>query len=330
MSSMEIIVASLRGTHVAALVSLFGTLVFLTLVGRAAMAEAPGDAPLLRQRLLLLARCSAACALVIGMVWLVVETVIIAGADDIATTLQALPVVALQTDFGRWLLLRDVLLLLVLGLLLPWRAGVGAAVTLGAVVLAGIALVLEPLLGHAGAMGGTVGATLIASEVMHLMAAGAWLGSLLPLFIAIGTLPHNAAATACRSFTPVGLSAVLVLAGTAVLQVTDLMGGMPGLFGTGYGHVALVKVGLFIVLLSLAALNRLALTDRLAGAAPDTARRGAICASRSPSRRCWARRWWSPRGFSRRTRRARMKSRSGPSRGGRACRCSPSRTCAAR
>src|ERR1019366_3623361 len=153
------------------------------------------------------------------------------------------------------------------------RAPMPGAPMLGAVLLAGIALVLQPLLGHAGAIGGSVGATLIASEVMHLLAAGAWLGSLLPLFITIGTLPHNFAATACRSFTPIGLSAVLVLAGTAVLQVTDLMGGMPGLFGTGYGHVALVKVGLFGVLLALAAVNRLALTDRLAGAAPDAARR---------------------------------------------------------
>jgi mono/diheme cytochrome c family protein len=71
----------------------------------------------------------------------------------------------------------------------------------------------------------------------------------------------------------VGLSAVLLLAGTAVLQVSEFMGGLPGLFGTGYGHVALVKLGLFVVLLGLAALNRLALTDRLAGTAPDAARR---------------------------------------------------------
>jgi putative copper export protein/mono/diheme cytochrome c family protein len=288
MSTTEIIVASLRGAHVAALVSLFGTLVFLTLVARAAMAEAPGDAPRLHWRLLRLARVSTAFAVVIGTAWLVVETVVIAGTDDIATTLRALPVVAWQTQFGQWLLLRGLLLLVVLGLLRPRRAGLAVAPMLGApmlrapmlgapmlgaVLLAGIALLLQPLLGHAGAIGGSVGATLIASEVMHLLAAGAWLGSLLPLFITIGTLPHNAAATACRSFTPMGLSAVLVLAGTAVLQVTDLMGGMPGLFGTGYGHVALVKLGLFVVLLALAAVNRLALTDRLAGAAPDVARR---------------------------------------------------------
>jgi mono/diheme cytochrome c family protein len=42
------------------------------------------------------------------------------------------------------------------------------------------------------------------------------------------------------------------------------MGGLPGLLGTRYGHVALIKLGLFIGLLSLAVLNRLVLTERLA------------------------------------------------------------------
>ncbi len=276
MSTAEIIVASLRGVHVAALVSLFGTLVFLTLVARAAMAEAPGDASRLRGWLLRLARASVACALVAGAAWLVIETVIIAGADDVSTTLQALPVVAWQTQFGRWLLLRGAVLVAVLPLLRPRRG-----VTIVAVGLAGIALAVQPMLGHAGAVGDNVGATLIGSEVMHLLAAGAWLGGLLPLFITIGTLPqdtvgalsHDAAATACRSFTPIGLSAVVVLGGTATLQVTELMGGLPGLFGTGYGQVALLKLALFIVLLALAALNRLTLTDRLAGPARDAARR---------------------------------------------------------
>ena len=40
MSTLEIVVALLRGAHMAALVSLFGTLVFLTLVAPAAVAEA--------------------------------------------------------------------------------------------------------------------------------------------------------------------------------------------------------------------------------------------------------------------------------------------------
>ena len=259
--------ALLRGAHVAALVSLFGTLVLLTLVLPAAMAEGTIDAPRLRQRLLRVARFSTASALIIGIAWLVVETVVIAGTDSVALTLHALPVIALQTQFGRWLLLRCIVLLVVLPLLRPWRKGI-----IIAVVMAAIALAVQPMLGHVGAVGGGVGKTLILSEVMHLLAAGMWLGGLLPLFITIGTLPHDAAATACRGFTPIGLSAVLVLGGTAVVQVAQFMGGLPGLFGTGYGHVALVKLGLFVVLLALAALNRLALTDRLAGTAPDSAR----------------------------------------------------------
>ena len=267
MSTLEIAVALLRGAHTTALVSLLGTLVFLTLVAPAALAEATKDAPRLRRWLLRVARISAALALIVGIAWIAVESAVIAGAGSVAMTLHALPVVALRTQFGQWLMVRSVLLLAVLPLLRPLRVG-----NVVATVLAAVALALQPMLGHAGALGGSLGTTLIMSEILHLLAAGAWLGGLLPLFITIGTLPHNAAATACRSFTPVGLSAVLVLGGTATVQIAEFMGGVPGLFGTGYGHIALVKLGLFVVLLTLAAINRLALTERLAGSAPDAAR----------------------------------------------------------
>jgi putative copper resistance protein D len=267
MSTLMTLVALLRGMHVLALVSLSGTLVFLTLVAPSAMAEAATDAPELRQRLLRLARSSTVCALIVAVAWLVVETVVIAGADSAATTLHALPTVAVRTQFGQLLLLRCGLLLLVLALLTPRRMTIAIAA-----ILAAIALAVQPMLGHAGAVGGSVGAELIISEILHLLAAGAWLGGLLPLFITVGTLPRNAAATACHSFTPVGLSAVLVLGGTAVVQVAEFMGGLPGLFGTGYGQIALVKLGLFVGLLALAAFNRLVLTDQLAGTAPEAAR----------------------------------------------------------
>ena len=49
------------------------------------------------------------------------------------------------------------------------------------------------MLGHAGALGNGVGTHAGLSEILHLLAAGARLGGLLPLFIAIGTLPHIAA-----------------------------------------------------------------------------------------------------------------------------------------
>ncbi len=268
MSTLEIFVALLRGAHVAALVSLFGTLLFLVVVAPPAMAEAVTAAARLRLVLLRLARISAACALIVGLAWLTLESAVIAGADSASMTLHVLPVVALQTQFGQWLTVRLGLLLVVFSLLCA-----APLATVAATVLAAAALAIQPMLGHAGAIGGGVGIELIISETLHLLAAGAWLGGLLPLFIALGILPHEQAATACRNFTPIGLAAVLILAGTAVVQVAEFMGGLPGLFGTGYGHVALVKLGLFVVLLTLAGLNCLVFTDRLAGTASLAARR---------------------------------------------------------
>jgi putative copper export protein/mono/diheme cytochrome c family protein len=250
MTATAIIATTLRGVHVTALVSLFGTLLFITVLA--------DDVRLLRV-LRRVARISAVCALLAGLAWLIVESSLIAGADSVAATLRAAPVVAFQTHYGRWFVVRCALLAVVV--VLPF--GRRAALVI-ALALAGVVLALQPLLGHAGAIGGVGGAELIASETLHLLAAGAWLGGLLPLFIAVRMLPHEGAATACRGFTPIGLAAVLLLAGTAVVQVVELMGGLPGLFGTSYGHVALVKLALFFVLLSLAGLNRLVLTERLA------------------------------------------------------------------
>jgi putative copper export protein/mono/diheme cytochrome c family protein len=241
----------LRGLHVASLVSLFGTLLFVATVLPGGSEGAP-----VRRMLRRLANASALAGLIAGIAWLVVQTAAIADADSLMVTLHAVPTVALRTQFGQWLSLR---LVLVVGVLLLHRVGFGIPIA-----LAGAALATQPLLGHAGAAGGGEGAELVASEALHLLAAGAWLGGLVPLFLAVSRLPHAAAAAGCRSFTPIGLASVLLLAGTAVVQVGALMGGLPGLFGTGYGHVALVKLGLFCVLLTLAALNRLVLTDRLA------------------------------------------------------------------
>ncbi len=245
----------LRGTHLAALASLFGTLLFVVVVLPAVDAAAPTRGALRR-----LARFSALAALITGLAWLVAQTATIAGTNTLATTLHAVPVVGFRTQFGHWLLLRLALLIAVA----PLLRGTALIISLA---LAGGALAVQPLLGHAGAIGGDVGAELVASEILHLLAAGAWLGGLLPLFLAVGLLPIEAAIAACRSFTPFGLASVLLLAGTAVVQVAAFMGGLPGLFGTSYGHVALAKLALFIVLLSLAALNRLVLTERLAASA---------------------------------------------------------------
>jgi mono/diheme cytochrome c family protein len=77
----------------------------------------------------------------------------------------------------------------------------------------------------------------------------------------------------CERFSPIGLGCVLLLAGTGFAQGLQLIGSLPALFGTQYGHIALLKIALFLAALVLAAVNRLWLTDRLAMGATDAGRR---------------------------------------------------------
>jgi len=253
-----VIGALLRGSHLLALASLFGTLLSLLLVAPAGLRAALAEGPAARHRLVRLAKCSAGLAVLLGIGWMFLEAAAIAGTASLSGTVAVLGKVMHGTRFGQLMLVR----LALLALALPFLGGRNARLTIG-LLLAGTALGMQGLLGHAGASGGSLATVLVASEAVHLLAAGAWLGGLVPLFLLVGSLPPAAAASVCESFTPVGLGAVLAIACTAVIQAWQLIGGLAGLFGTAYGHVALLKLLLFFVLLVLAGINRLVLTERL-------------------------------------------------------------------
>ena len=258
MGTQAIVLASLRGAHLLVLASLVGTLVSLTLVAPAGLREAGAAGASARRTLVGLARCSDALALLIGLAWLYVESATIAGTVTIGDTLAAIMTVGRDTQFGHVVLLRFVLLLSALPLLgkRGWRLW-------AALLLSGAALAIQGGMGHAGSTPGGAGGVLLVSEGLHLLAAGAWLGGLLPLFLLVGSLPPRAAATSCENFTPVGLSAVLLIACTAVVQALQLIGGLGALFGTSYGRIALLKLGIFLLLLLFAIVNRVVLTGRL-------------------------------------------------------------------
>jgi putative copper export protein/mono/diheme cytochrome c family protein len=255
------IVALLRGLHLAATLSLLGTVGFLAFTLPAA-SEVP-DA--LRRRLTRLWRASGLIAVLAGVGWFVIQSAVIAGADSLSDLLDAVPVVALHTRYGNVLLVR--LGLLAVASLAPGRAWI--YVTL---VLAIGAVGLQGLIGHAGATAGILGDGLVASEALHLTAAGVWLGALLPLCLCLRTLAPVQAAAVCERFSPIGLGCVLVLAGSGFAQGLALIGSLPALFGTAYGHFALAKIALFLVALVLAAVNRLWLTDRVAARVPGARR----------------------------------------------------------
>ena len=63
---------------------------------------------------------------------------------------------------------------------------------------------------------------------------------------------------------------------TGVVNTWYLAGGVQALTATDYGHLLLVKIALFLVMLALAAVNRLWLTPALAADASDKPTRHAF------------------------------------------------------
>jgi putative copper export protein/mono/diheme cytochrome c family protein len=243
--------ALLRGLHVAATLSMLGTTGFLLWILPAA-----GDGKLVLPILVRWLRISGGLALILGAAWFVLESAEISNASTMSSLLAALPIVATRTRYGHTMLLRAGLLLLAV-----LAAGRSRYRPYLSMLVTGFALGLQGVIGHAGAAEDD---ELLASEWLHLLAAGLWLGALLPLWLTVGRLPSQSAAAVCERFSPVGLACVLMLVGTGLFQGLALIGSIPALIGTTYGQIALLKITLFLLALALAALNRLWLTGRLA------------------------------------------------------------------
>jgi len=197
---------------------------------------------------------SVALAWLAAPAWLVLQAGEMSGDTTLHATLAAVPAALFDTGFGQALLLRLALLAVAVGLTV-WRGGIAAA---GMVLVTGAACVAQVRMGHAAAPDGPWQAQAFA---LHMLAAGAWIGGLLPLATGLGCDPARMA----RRFSLIGLVAVLVLAGTAFIQGAILIGGLPGLLGSAYGHTILLKTGLFAVLLGFAALHRFRLSPALEG-----------------------------------------------------------------
>lgn len=252
----ELLARLARGVELAAALTSFGTLIVAGLVATSASADrkkpsAPsGLAPLLRG--------AVAVGVVATAMWLPLQGLRMGSGEAgwFDTTL----VVATQTTFGQAVLARTALLIAALAVAGDLRSGMRIWL---AAALAGSALALQPWLGHPAAAGDWQLPLLVS---LHVIAAGAWIGSLLPLALLIGRLPAEAAAVAARRFSRIGVVAVLVIAVTAILQSPALVGDVGGWFGTPYGLLAIAKMAGFLVLLAIAALNRFWLVPRLASA----------------------------------------------------------------
>lgn len=259
----EAILPAIRALHVAACLSLFGALLFRVAIVPPALSSAPStDTGRFESRLVCLVAGSFVVALATWIVWLWLQAAAMSGAEDTAAVAEAIPVVLGQTWFGHVSAVR-LGLFLVTGLCLlggsryghVWPARVGT-------VSSGLNVALIVGLGHATAYRGEGQTALVIGLAVHVLAAGAWLGSLAPLALTLATLRPSEAIIAVARFSPLGVTCVLALAVTAAINLETLVGGAPGL-GTPYGSWVIIKLALFAVMISCSAVNRFLFTPAL-------------------------------------------------------------------
>jgi copper resistance protein D len=153
--------------------------------------------------------------------------------------------------------------------------------------LSGLVLLTFAGGGHAGAVSGSQNAfAATVWEGLHLLAAGAWIGGLLPLLHSMGVADGHdgtvaSAVRLLRSFSLMGQLTVgtLILGGFATLIV--LMGAwhvtVQVLTASNYGQALIVKHALIAAMLVIAGVNRFVLLQRLeAGTARVSQMRRAI------------------------------------------------------
>lgn len=154
----------------------------------------------------------------------------------------------LGTTYGRATLTR-----LVLAALLAALALVETRLSTGDLALAGgvLAVCLAgsfALAGHAAA--GRLRPLALVSESVHVLAMSVWVGGLVAL---VATARASEARQAVERFSRVALTCLAALALTGLFQAWRQVGSFAGLTTTSYGHLLVVKTGLVVMTLAVAA-----------------------------------------------------------------------------
>lgn len=271
-----------RAAHFAATAIVAGTIFFRHVVaGPVLRNEMDHGAPALTHipsRLDAMAAAALAVAVVSEAAWLILESAAISGlslsdaySQNVAWT------VLTETRFGHVCAIRGLFAILLAFCLLPIkgarqdrpsRSGL-IAVALACGFLAALAWI-----GHAGAGTGWSADLHLTADTLHLLAAGAWIGGLVPLALALASTrmagdPEGGriALAMTTRFSTLGLVSVGTLLATGTANTWFLAGSLESLTSTEYGRLLMIKLGLFAVMVTVATINRIVLTARL----PDSA-----------------------------------------------------------
>jgi putative copper resistance protein D len=206
---------------------------------------------------------TAVAAFVSGLCWFAFTAANMSGDISDLADAETLEAVAGGTSFGILWTLRMLLTALIVGVA-AWNLRTRKTAqhrNLMTSLLAGLLLVSLAGTGHAQIEEGWAGAIHVIADGGHLLAAGAWLGGLIPLAVIL----HHSATTGGESkevdqillrFSAMGYVAVATLIGSGLINGWFLVGSLSGLLHTTYGQILVGKLALFGGMLVLAAANR--------------------------------------------------------------------------
>jgi len=127
---------------------------------------------------------------------------------------------------------------------------------LGGTALAGLATLFTVTVASHGSTGRWTGLAL-PDDVLHLSAVSLWFGGLLMLTVAV--LPHASVDTLVRTlprYSNLALGAVIAIFVTGSFQAVRQVGTIHALTSTTYGHLLIVKISAFTVLVIVGAFSR--------------------------------------------------------------------------
>jgi putative copper resistance protein D len=261
-----------RVVHFAATLSAAGVALFDVFITQPALPYAM-NAELraaISRRLAWIAWIALMLTLLSGAAWfvLVAESISDQPLASVLSDASVVRAVLLETQFGHDWLLRLVFIALLAGLLAAEFRGKRDSrrfLKLATVlVAAGLAGTLA-WAGHGIGGAGFPGSIHLAADFLHLIAAAAWVGGLLPLALMLTAAGRSVAVAHAVSlrFSAYGIVAVGALLLTGAINTWYLAGSIRALTATDYGHLLLIKIALFLVMLALATINRLWLTPAL-------------------------------------------------------------------
>jgi putative copper resistance protein D len=210
---------------------------------------------------------SAMITMVSSLAWLDIEAGTMSGDWTEAASPHTVATVLLQTRFGhvwQWNLVAAAIVLC--ATFASAKIQYAKSWTALVVGLSAFLIATSAWTGHAVMDSGLSGVIHPLVQVVHVLAAAAWLGSLPALGFALHSAgkveagPPKATQRLIRGYSRMGYIAVGLVLLTGCLNTLFMMDSFEALFSTPYGRILITKIGLFLLMVGVALFNRFVLT----------------------------------------------------------------------